>query len=28
VKYFMGLESYINAGKGKLPEKRASDPVM
>jgi len=26
--YFMGLESYTNAGEGKLPEKRASDPVM
>jgi len=25
--YFMGLESYIIAGNGKLPEKRASDPV-
>jgi hypothetical protein len=26
--YFMGLESYINTGKGKLPENRASDAVM
>jgi len=24
----MGMESYVSAGKGKLPEKRASDPVM
>lgn len=26
--YFTGLESDINAGQVKLPEKRASDPVM
>lgn len=26
--YFIGLESYINAGEVKLPEKRPSDPVM